>query len=125
MIGLAALRFAACALGYWDTRDAAWLPVLSETYGEFQAARDTGLDAFTLAMVQRAVARGIPWYRLTSGHSFVQLGQGYQRHLFDQTLTDTPSAMASRLVHDKQATLEVLHTHGLPVPAHALVGDVT
>jgi cyanophycin synthetase len=125
MIGLAALRLGACALGFWGTRDAAWLPVLSDAYDEFQAVRDTVLDAFTLAMVQRAVARGMPWYRLTPQHSFVQLGQGCRRHLFNQTLTDTTSAMASRLVHDKQATQEVLRAHGLPVPGHALVDDAT
>ena len=123
MIGLAALRFAACALGYRDTRDAAWLPGLSETYGEFQAARYGGLDALTLALAQQAVARGIPWYRLTTRGSFSQLGQGCRRHLFHETLTDTTSALAVRLAHSKSATSRLLALHGLPVPPHVVVVD--
>ena len=79
-------------------------------------ANDVCLGPSTRAMVDAAVAHGIPFYRLTEG-SLVQLGFGSKQRKILAAATSQTSAIAEDIVQDKDLTRRLLQEVGLPVPA--------
>ena len=76
---------------------------------------DVRLGPSTGCIVEAAVARGIPYRRLTSG-SMVQFGWGAQQRRIQAAETDTTSAIAESIAQDKDLTKKLLHAAGVPVP---------
>lgn len=76
---------------------------------------DVRLGPSTGAIVQAAVARGIPYRRLTEG-SMVQFGWGSRQRRIQAAETDCTSAIAESIAQDKELTKVLLHAAGVPVP---------
>ncbi|WP_341685490.1 cyanophycin synthetase [Limnohabitans sp.] len=76
---------------------------------------DERLGPSTGCIVDAAVARGIPFKRMTRG-SMVQLGWGSRQRRIQAAETDTTSAIAESIAQDKDLTKAVLHAAGVPVP---------
>ena len=76
---------------------------------------DVRLGPSTGAIVQAAVARGIPYRRLTEG-SMVQFGWGSRQRRIQAAETDRTSAIAEAIAQDKDLTKMLLHAAGVPVP---------
>ena len=76
---------------------------------------DIRLGPSTNAIVQAAVARGIPFRRLTEG-SLVQFGWGSKQRRIQASESDMTSAVAESIVQDKELTKTLLHAAGIPVP---------
>ena len=76
---------------------------------------DVRLGPSTGAIVQAAVARGIPYRRLTEG-SMVQFGWGSGQRRIQAAETDGTSAIAEAIAQDKELTKILLHAAGVPVP---------
>jgi cyanophycin synthetase len=81
---------------------------------------DLRLGPSTGSIVNAAVARGIPFRRLTSG-SLVQLGWGHRQRRIQAAEVDSTSAVAETIAQDKNLTKHLLHAAGVPVPAGAPV----
>jgi cyanophycin synthetase len=76
---------------------------------------DIRLGPSTGAIVQAAIARGIPFRRLTEG-SLVQFGWGSKQRRIQASESDMTSAVAESIVQDKELTKTLLHASGIPVP---------
>ncbi len=76
---------------------------------------DQRLGPSTGAIVQAAVARGIPYRRLTTG-SLVQFGWGARQRRIQAAEIDATSAIAESIAQDKQLTKQLLLAAGVPVP---------
>ena len=76
---------------------------------------DLRLGPSTGSIVNAAVARGIPYRRLTEG-SLVQFGWGSRQRRIQAAETDTTSAIAESIAQDKDLTKKLLHAAGVPVP---------
>ncbi|MBY4598561.1 cyanophycin synthetase [Ottowia caeni] len=76
---------------------------------------DERLGPSTGSIVDAAVARGIPFRRLTSG-SLVQLGWGSKQRRIQAAEVDRTSAIAEAIAQDKDLTKKLLHAAGVPVP---------
>lgn len=74
----------------------------------------------TQAIVDGAIKRGIPTLRLTEGN-LVQLGYGKAQRRIWTAETDSTSAVAESIAHDKELTRQLLKSVGVPVPAGTLV----
>ena len=83
---------------------------------------DVRLGPSTGAIVQAAVARGIPYRRLTEG-SLVQFGWGSKQRRIQAAETDWSSAIAEDIAKDKDLTKMLLEAAGVPVPAGRPVRD--
>ncbi|MBK8744527.1 cyanophycin synthetase [Propionivibrio sp.] len=77
---------------------------------------DVRLGPSTGSIVYAAVARGIPYRRLTEG-SMVQFGWGSKQRRIQAAETDRTSAVAEAIAQDKELTKTLLHAAGVPVPA--------
>ncbi len=73
------------------------------------------LGPSTGAIVSAAVARGIPYRRLTDG-SLVQFGWGSKQRRIQAAECDTTSAIAEAIAQDKELTKHLLEAAGVPVP---------
>ena len=73
------------------------------------------LGPSTGAIVQAALARGIPYRRLTAG-SLVQFGWGSRRRRIQAAELDATSAVAEQIAQDKDLTKALLDAAGIPVP---------
>ncbi len=80
-----------------------------------ELAYEVCLGPSTAAIVNAAVARGIPYHRLNSG-SLVQLGQGIKQRRICTAETDATSAIAESIAQDKELTRKLLRTIGVPTP---------
>ena len=80
------------------------------------------LGPSTGAIVAAAVARGIPYRRLTSG-SLVQFGWGRRQRRIQAAETSRTSAIAEAIAQDKELTKQLLHAAGVPVPLGRPVTD--
>ena len=80
------------------------------------------LGPSTGAIVQAAVARGIPFRRLTSG-SLIQFGWGRRQRRIQAAETSQTSAIAEAIAQDKVLTKRLLHAAGVPVPLGRPVKD--
>ncbi|MEY4979057.1 MAG: hypothetical protein RLZZ352_1327 [Pseudomonadota bacterium] len=76
---------------------------------------DLRLGPSTGAIVQAALARGIPYRRLTSG-SLVQFGWGSKQRRIWAAEVDATSAVAESIAQDKDLTKTLLRAAGVPVP---------
>ena len=84
---------------------------------------DERIGPSTGSIVDAAVARGIPFRRLTSG-SLVQLGWGSKARRIQAAELDQTSAVAESIAQDKDLTKRLLHAAGVPVPLGRPVKDV-
>ncbi|MGH6648953.1 cyanophycin synthetase [Aquabacterium sp.] len=73
------------------------------------------LGPSTGAIVDAAIARGIPWRRLTQG-SLVQFGWGSRQRRIQAAEVDSTSAVAESIAQDKDLSKKLLHAAGVPVP---------
>jgi len=83
---------------------------------------DERLGPSTGSIVDAAVARGIPYRRLTSG-SLVQFGWGSRQRRIQAAEIDRTSAIAESIAQDKDLTKALLHGAGIPVPLGRPVED--
>ena len=81
---------------------------------------DIRLGPSTGAIVDAAIARGIPYKRLTEG-SMVQLGWGRKQRRIQAAETSSTSAIAESIAQDKELTKKLLHAAGVPVPMGRIV----
>ncbi|GAP35843.1 cyanophycin synthetase [Piscinibacter sakaiensis] len=84
---------------------------------------DQRLGPSTGAIVDAAIARGIPWRRLTSG-SLVQFGWGAKQRRIQAAEVDGTSAVSESIAQDKDLTKRLLQSAGVPVPIGQPVDDV-
>ena len=84
---------------------------------------DVRLGPSTGAIVQAAVARNIPFRRLTDG-SLVMFGWGSRQRRIQAAEMDTTSAIAEAIAQDKHLTKKLLSAAGVPVPIGRAVEDV-
>ncbi|MGB4345340.1 MAG: cyanophycin synthetase [Burkholderiaceae bacterium] len=84
---------------------------------------DLRLGPSTGAIVTAAVARGIPFRRLTAG-SLVQFGWGHRQRRIQAAEVDATSAVAEAIAQDKDLTKHLLLASGVPVPIGAPVQTV-
>ena len=84
---------------------------------------DERLGPSTGAIVDAAVARGIPYRRLTKG-SLVQFGWGSRQRRIQAAELDATSAVSESIAQDKDLTKKLLRAAGVPVPAGRPVRDV-
>ncbi len=78
-------------------------------------AERTQFGPSTLAIVEEAASRDIPYLRLNEA-SLVQLGQGVHQQRIRATMTSNTSALAVDIASDKELTSRLLAAAGLPVP---------
>lgn len=96
---------------------------LSAAHAALQSLdEDERLGPSTGSIVQTAVARGIPFRRLTSG-SLVQLGWGRKQHRIQAAEIDRTSAIGESIAQDKQLTKALLRAAGIPVPTGRVVSS--
>ena len=83
---------------------------------------DVRLGPSTGSIVDAAVARGIPFRRLTEG-SLVQFGWGSKQKRIQAAETSATSAIAEAIAQDKDLTKMLLQAAGVPVPTGHVVND--
>lgn len=83
---------------------------------------DIRLGPSTGAIVSAAVARRIPYRRLTQG-SLVQFGWGSKQKRIQAAETSFTSAIAESIAQDKELTKKLLHAAGVAVPIGRPVED--
>ncbi|HEY9103087.1 cyanophycin synthetase [Chitinimonas sp.] len=83
---------------------------------------DERLGPSTGSIVDAAVARGIPFRRLTTG-SLVQFGWGSKQRRIQAAEIDSTSAIAESIAQDKELTKKLLFAAGVPVPHGRPVKD--
>ncbi|MDE2429800.1 MAG: cyanophycin synthetase [Burkholderiales bacterium] len=76
---------------------------------------DVRLGPSTGSIVDAAIARNIPYRRLTDG-SLVAFGWGSRQRKIQAAEIDTTSAIAEAIAQDKELTKKLLHAAGVPVP---------
>ncbi len=81
------------------------------------------LGPSTGSIVNAAVARGIPFRRLTTG-SLVQFGWGSKARRIQAAEVDRTSAVSESIAQDKELTKRLLQAAGVPVPNGRPVADV-
>jgi cyanophycin synthetase len=80
-----------------------------------EIGRETDLGPSTLAIVEEAKLRGIPFMRIGSG-SIIQLGYGKYQKRIEATITENTSCISVDISCDKVVTKELLGEAGIPVP---------
>ena len=83
---------------------------------------DVRLGPSTGSIVDAAIARNIPFRRLTEG-SLVQFGWGSKQRRIQAAEMDCTSAIAESIAQDKELTKELLRAAGVPVPWGRTVAD--
>jgi cyanophycin synthetase len=83
---------------------------------------DVRLGPSTGSIVQAAVARGIPYRRLTEG-SLVMFGWGSRQRRIQAAEIDATGAIAESIAQDKELTKKLLDAAGVPVPRGRTVSD--
>jgi len=84
---------------------------------------DERLGPSTGSIVDAAVARGIPYRRLTRG-SLVQFGWGSKQRRIQAAEVDSTSGVAESIAQDKELTKQLLNAAGVPVPLGRPVTDL-
>ena len=80
------------------------------------------LGPSTGSIVYAAMARNIPYRRLTEG-SMVQFGWGSKQRRIQAAETDSTSAVAEAIAQDKELTKMLLAAAGVPIPVGRPVND--
>jgi len=83
---------------------------------------DVRLGPSTGAIVQAALARNIPYRRLTDG-SLVMFGWGSRQRKIQAAEMDRTGAIAEAIAQDKDLTKRLLDAAGVPVPLGRVVSD--
>jgi len=83
---------------------------------------DVRLGPSTGSIVDAAVARGIPYSRMTEG-SMVRFGWGSKQRRIQAAEMDITSAISEAIAQDKQLTKKLLAAAGVPVPGGRPVTD--
>ncbi|MBV8667387.1 MAG: cyanophycin synthetase [Burkholderiaceae bacterium] len=83
---------------------------------------DVRLGPSTGAIVKAAVARNIPYRRLTNG-SLVMFGWGSKQRRIQAAEMDRSSAIAEAIAQNKELTKKLLNAAGVPVPLGRAVED--
>jgi len=83
---------------------------------------DVRLGPSTGAIVQAALARNIPYRRLTDG-SLVTFGWGSKQRKIQAAEMDRTGAIAEAIAQDKELTKRLLHAAGVPVPLGRVASD--
>ncbi|MDZ7919147.1 cyanophycin synthetase [Rhodoferax sp.] len=96
------------------------LPAALEQLRELD--EDVRLGPSTGSIVDAAVARGIPYSRMTEG-SMVRLGWGSKQRRIQAAEMDATSAIAEAIAQDKELTKKLLAAAGVPVPGGRAVTD--
>ena len=107
----------------FEQAQALLLAALQDAPFELQAAidrlreldEDERMGPSTGAIVEAALARGIPYRRLTKG-SMVQFGWGSRQRRIQAAEIDATSAVAESIAQDKDLTKKLLRAAGVPVP---------
>ncbi|NDP37546.1 MAG: cyanophycin synthetase [Rhodoferax sp.] len=76
---------------------------------------DVRLGPSTGAIVQAALARNIPYRRMTTG-SMISFGWGSKQRRIQAAEMDSTGAIAEAIAQDKQLTKKILAAAGVPVP---------
>ncbi len=84
---------------------------------------DVRLGPSTGSIVEAAVARGIPYRRLTEG-SLVQFGWGVKQRRIWAAEVDATSAVSEAIAQDKDLSKVLLQAAGVPVPTGRPVASV-
>ena len=84
---------------------------------------DVRLGPSTGSIVNAAVARGVPYRRLTQG-SLVQFGWGAKQRRIWAAEVDATSAVSESIAQDKDLCKRLLQSAGVPVPTGRPVGSV-
>ena len=84
---------------------------------------DERLGPSTGSIVHAAVARDIPYRRLTRG-SLVQFGWGSKQRRIQAAEIDSTSAIAESIAQDKELTKQLWESAGVPVPVGRVVNNV-
>jgi cyanophycin synthetase len=77
---------------------------------------ETELGPSTRAIVDAATWRGIPWFRIGTESSLVQLGYGKNRRFIQAAVCDRTRAIAMEVAGDKDLTKTLLEQVSIPVP---------
>ncbi|MDZ7825169.1 MAG: Mur ligase family protein [Gammaproteobacteria bacterium] len=92
-------------------------PDLQMHIDRLKEVRDANaLGPSTGSIVDAARARNIPYYRLTEGTSYIQLGHGAKQRRFQATVTDASGIIGHSIADDKEWTKQILGEAGVPVP---------
>ncbi|WP_137173268.1 cyanophycin synthetase [Massilia sp. HP4] len=83
---------------------------------------DVRLGPSTGSIVQAAVARNIPFRRMTEG-SMVMFGWGSRQRRIQAAEIDATGAIAESIAQDKELTKKLLDAAGVPVPQGRSVSD--
>ena len=86
-------------------------------------ATRSALGPSTMAMVDAARERGIPWRRIREGISLVQLGHGALQRRVWTAETDRSGAISEYIAQDKDLTRLLLRQAGVPVPVGRKADD--
>nr|WP_295083556.1 cyanophycin synthetase [uncultured Roseateles sp.] len=84
---------------------------------------DVRMGPSTGSIVNAAVARGVPYRRLTQG-SLVQFGWGAKQRRIWAAEVDATSAVSESIAQDKDLTKRLLQSAGVPVPIGSPVHSV-
>jgi cyanophycin synthetase len=84
---------------------------------------DVRLGPSTGSIVNAALARGVPYRRLTQG-SLVQFGWGAKQRRIWAAEVDATSAVSESIAQDKDLSKRLLQSAGVPVPVGAPVDSV-
>ena len=91
-------------------------PKLNDIILELKELREEyKMGPSTSSIVEEAVKRGIPFFRLNRG-SLVQLGYGKNQERIRATMTGQTGSLAVDFAQDKWETKSLLENHGIPVP---------
>jgi len=83
---------------------------------------DVRLGPSTGSVVNAALARNIPYSRMTDG-SMVRFGWGRKQRRIQAAEIDATSAIAEAIAQDKELSKRLLHAAGVPVPRGRAVRD--
>ena len=86
-------------------------------------AVQAALGPSTMAIVEAARQRGIPWRRLDRNISLVQLGHGARQRKIWTAESDCSGAISTFIAQDKDLTRMLLRQAGVPVPEGRKVED--
>ncbi|MFA7505627.1 MAG: cyanophycin synthetase [Burkholderiaceae bacterium] len=113
-VGLEAMEFAAALC--IAARDDTPFDVGAALARLHELDEDLRLGPSTGSIVSAALARGIPYRRLTEG-SLVQFGWGSRQRRIQAAETDRTGAIAETIAQDKELTKQLLSAAGVPVPS--------
>lgn len=90
---------------------------LAPVIGRLKEVREANmLGPSTSAIVEAARARDIPYYLLSEGTSYIQLGNGVKQRRFQATVTDRTNILGHGIADDKEWTKQILSEAGIAVP---------